>query len=282
MTMKHRAVHNPRPKLRNPSPEKLDVLLSIAAKPVLPVSAGAIEARRLIAEAQLKYKQQQENAMNAVVAQNERVKAALSEWGDDDIPPTPTPAPKERHYFQATVGVSQAAFNYVKDNPYTTTMQAIAALEQRGFKKSSLSSLYTQMVAQGQLSKDKDGRLTALIPEYRPLKASATLRNLGLLIKSAAARKNKPKAKPKAPTKAAYPERQAPTVNIDIVAIKERNAVRAGIATLNASHAQAGQAAPATPVAAPTPKLLTAAQVLETLSIKEAHILYRELQTMFG
>ena len=279
MPMKHRAVHNPRPKLRNPSPEKLDALLSIATKPTLPVSAGAIEARRLIAEAQLKYKQQQENAVNAVTAQNERVKAALSEWGDEDTTPVAekiqAESVKQRHYFQATVGVSQASFNYVRDNPYTTTAQAISALEQQGFKKTSLSSLYTQMVRQGQLSKDKDGRLTALIPEYRPLKASATLRNLGLLMR-------KKLAKPKAPTKAAAPERQAPTVNIDVRAIKEQNAVRAGIATLNASHAQAGQAAPATPTTAPTPKLLTAAQVLETLSIKEAHILYRELQTMFG
>ena len=279
MPMKHRAVHNPRPKLRNPSPEKLDALLSIATKPTLPVSAGAIEARRLIAEAQLKYKQQQENAVNAVTAQNERVKAALSEWGDEDTTPVAekiqAESVKQRHYFKATVGVSQAAFSYVKDNPYTTTAQAISALEQQGFKKTSLSSLYTQMVRQGQLSKDKDGRLTALIPEYRPLKASATLRNLGLLMR-------KKLAKPKAPTKAAAPERQAPTVNIDVRAIKEQNAVRAGIATLNASHAQAGQAAPATPTTAPTPKLLTAAQVLETLSIKEAHILYRELQTMFG
>lgn len=272
MPMKHRAVHNPRPKLRNPSPEKLDVLLSIAAKPVLPVSAGAIEARRLIAEAQLKYKQQQENAMNAVVAQNERVKAALSEWGDDETPPVAahiqTESAKQRHYFKATVGVSQAAFNYVRDNPYTTTAQAVSALEKQGFKKTSLSSLYTQMVRQGQLSKDKDGRLTALIPEFRPLKASTTLRNLGLLMR-------KKSAKPKAPTKAAAPERQAPTVNIDMRAIKNRNTPE-GIAALNASHAQP------TPVAAPTPKLLTAAQVLETLSIKEAHILYRELQTMFG
>lgn len=279
MTMKHRAVHNPRPRISIMPAEKIERLLHGDQKKESPISAGAIEARRLIAEAQLKYKQQQENAMNAVVAQNERVKAALSEWGDDDTPPVAahiqTESAKQRHYFQATVGVSQAAFSYVKDNPYTTTAQAVSALEQQGFKKTSLSSLYTQMVRQGQLSKDKDGRLTALIPEYRPLKASATLRNLGLLMR-------KKIAKPKAPTKAAAPERQAPTVNIDVRAIKEQNAVRAGIATLNASHAQAGQAAPATPVAAPTPKLLTAAQVLETLSIKEAHILYRELQTMFG
>ena len=277
MPMKHRAVHNPRPKLRNPSPEKLDVLLGLATKPVLPPSAGAIEARRLIAEAQLKYKQQQENAMNAVTAQNERVKAALSEWGDEEeTPPPPAETPKGRHYFKATVGVSQAAFDYVKDNPYTTTMQAVAALEKQGFKRTSLTSLYTQMVRQGQLSKDKDGKLTALIPEYRPLKASATLRNLGTLLK-------KKVAVSKTAPKAAYPTRQAPTVNIDVRAIKEQSGMRAGIATLNAPHAQPTPvAAPTTPVAAPTPELLTAAQVLETLSIKEAHILYRELQTMFG
>jgi hypothetical protein len=80
-------------------------------------------------------------------------------------------------------------------------------------------------------------------------------------------------ANTKAPTKADPPPRQPAKVNIDIVAIKERNGVRAGIATLNASHAQplAQQAQP-----------LTAKQVLETLSIKEAHALYRELQTMFS
>jgi hypothetical protein len=61
-------------------------------------------------------------------------------------------------------------------------------------------------------------------------------------------------------------------VNIDIAAIKKQNGIRAGIATLNAFPAQA----------APAPTLLTAKQVLETLSIKEAHMLYRELQTMFG
>jgi hypothetical protein len=195
--------------------------------------------------------------------------AVLNEWDKDDASLSKPSQPqaesaKQRHYFQPTVGVSQVSFNYVRDNPYTTAAQAVKALEQQGFKKSSLTSLYTQMIRQGHLSKDKDGKLTALIPEYRPLKASATLRNMGALLR-------KKIANTKAPTKADLPPLRPTKLNIDIRAIKQQNGVRAGIATLNASHAQATLAQP-----------LTAKQVLETLSIKEAHMLYRELQTMFG
>jgi hypothetical protein len=195
--------------------------------------------------------------------------AVLNEWEKAETPLSTSSqeqaaSVKQRHYFQPTVGVSQASFNYVRDNPYTTAAQATAALAKQGFKKTSLTSLYTQMIRQGHLSRDKDGKLTALIPEFRPLKATATIRNMGALLR-------KKLANTKAPTKADPPLR--PTkLNIDIAAIKKQNGIRAGIATLNASHAQA----------APAPTLLTAKQVLETLSIKEAHMLYRELQTMFG
>lgn len=189
--------------------------------------------------------------------------AVLNEWEKAETPLSTSSqeqaaSAKQRHYFQPTVGVSQASFNYVRDNPYTTAAQATAALAKQGFKKTSLTSLYTQMIRQGHLSRDKDGKLTALIPEFRPLKATATIRNLGIALRKKAAK--------------AEPPRQPAKVNIDIAAIKKQNGIRAGIATLNASHAQA----------APAPTLLTAKQVLETLSIKEAHMLYRELQTMFG
>jgi hypothetical protein len=196
--------------------------------------------------------------------------AVLNEWDKDDASLSKPSQPqaesaKQRHYFQPTVGVSQVSFNYVRDNPYTTAAQAVKALEQQGFKKSSLTSLYTQMIRQGHLSKDKDGKLTALIPEYRPLKASATLRNMGALLR-------KKIANTKAPTKADLPPLRPTKLNIDIRAIKQQNGVRAGIATLTQPMTQQVQQA----------QPLTAKQVLETLSIKEAHMLYRELQTMFG
>ena len=201
--------------------------------------------------------------------------AVINEWSkSEESPSTPSQpqaeSAKQRHYFQPTVGVSQISFNYVRDNPYTTVVQAVKALEQQGFKKTSLTSLYTQMVRQGHLSKDKDGKLTALIPEYRPLKASATIRNMGALLRKKLAKS--------APAKADPPPLRPTKLNIDIRAIKQQNGVRAGIATLNASHAQATLAQPLAQQAQP----LTAKQVLETLSIKEAHMLYRELQTMFG
>lgn len=195
--------------------------------------------------------------------------AVLNEWDKDEAslskPSHPQAEPaKQRHYFQPTVGVSQISFNYVRDNPYTTAVQAVKALEQQGFKKSSLTSLYAQMVRQGHLSKDKDGKLTALIPEYQPLKATATLRNLGVLM-----RKKLTKMAKNAPIKADPPPLRPTKLNIDIRAIKQQNAARAGIATLTQPMMQQVQP-------------LTAKQVLETLSIKEAHMLYRELQTMFG
>ena len=201
--------------------------------------------------------------------------AVINEWSkSEESPSTPSQpqaeSAKQRHYFQPTVGVSQISFNYVRDNPYTTVVQAVKALEQQGFKKSSLTSLYTQMIRQGHLSKDKDGKMTALIPEPRPLKAAATLRNMGALLRK--------KLDKKAPTKADPPPLRPTKLNIDIRAIKQQNGVRAGIATLNASHAQATLAQPLAQQTQP----LTAKQVLETLSIKEAHMLYRELQTMFG
>lgn len=201
--------------------------------------------------------------------------AVLNEWEKDDasLSTSSQAQPelaKQRHYFQATVGVSQASFNYVRDNPYTTAGQAVAALEKQGFKKTSLSSLYTQMIRQGHLSKDKDGKLTALIPEFRPLKATATIRNMGALLRKKLAKK--------APPKADLPPLRPTKLSVNIRPIKQQNGVQAGIATLNASHAQATLAQPLTQQAQP----LTAKQVLETLSIKEAHMLYRELQTMFG
>lgn len=196
--------------------------------------------------------------------------AVLNEWEKAETPLSTSSqeqavSAKQRHYFQPTVGVSQASFNYVRDNPYTTAAQATAALAKQGFKKTSLTSLYTQMIRQGHLSRDKDGKLTALIPEFRPLKATATIRNIGALLRKKA-------ANTKAPTKADPPPLRPTKLNIDIRPVKQQNGVQAGIATLNAFPAQA----------APAPTLLTAKQVLETLSIKEAHMLYRELQTIFG
>jgi len=210
-------------------------------------------------------------ALNSAISTQRKTSLmdAINDWVDEEKslskPSQPqAEPPKQKHLFKPTVGVSQAAFNYVRDNPYTTAIQAVKVLEKQGFKKTSLTSLYTQMIRQKQVSKDKDGKMTALISEYRPLKSASTLRNMGALLR-------KKIANTKAPDKADY-------ISRPVQALKQQIAVRAGIATLNASPAQATLAQPLAQQAQP----LTAKQVLETLSIKEAHMLYRELQTMFG
>ena len=276
MTMKHRAVHNPRPRIQIMPEEKINRLLHGSDKPTSgPLSAGAVEARRLIAEAQQKYAQQQEKAMNEVKTHHANVQAALDAWGDDDdslSTPKPEPTkPKGRRLFPVINGVTQRAFEYIRDNPYTTTAQACNALAHLGFKRTSTTSIFAQMVRQGLLNKDKDGKLTTLVPTFRPLKSSAYMAKKEKA--EVAAKKAKEKrlaALSEKMTIRLQSEPPKPKVIIDGQAIKNRHTASGGITALNA-----------TPTATPA-QPLTAKQVLETLSIKEAHILYRELQTMFG
>lgn len=163
-----------------------------------------------------------------------------------------------RKLFTETTGTTRATFDYIKRNPYVTTVDAVKGLELMGYNPASTTSLISQMVKQALFSRDKDGRLTALVKEYRPLKSATALRT-------------------KAEGKRAYTRRENPVMQPAPSKTPE------GIAALNA------------PVAQPTPPtapqhtrttdeapLLTAEQVLKTLSVKEAHALYRELQTMFG
>ncbi len=158
---------------------------------------------------------------------------------------TPTMTPSE------STGTSRATFNYLRDTPYVTTAAAVKNLELLGYNPASTTSLISQMVKQGLCSRDKDGHLTVLVKEYRPLKSTTALRKereARLLDK----------------------ETRKPPVNIDARAIKERN-MPERLVGFNAIVAQPTSAAP-----------ITAEQVLKTLSVKEAFALYRELQTMFG
>lgn len=204
----------------------------------------------------------------------------LSEWSDDEDSRKQTTKENavQPYHFKATNNVTRETFNYVRDNPGKTAKQIMDSMGARGYKTSSVRSLLGQMVLGSMLAVDAPtGTYHAIKKEYSPMKASVlkagreqTKKSLSKTIKQLALKH--------IPITRDYPARQAPTVNIDVQAIKNRNTPE-GIATLNAAHAQA-TLAPS--IAAPTPKLLTAAQVLETLSIKEAHILYRELQSMFG
>jgi hypothetical protein len=123
-------------------------------------------------------------------------------------------------------GVSRAVFECIKENRGASFDWVVSYLMDCGYKKTSVSSLISQMVAQDMVAK-VDGDLFARVAEYRPLKSAPK--------KKKPARKTVAKAKP---VLAAEP--------------------------------------------APTKVQVTAASLLETLSVLEAHALYLELHLMFG
>jgi hypothetical protein len=84
---------------------------------------------------------------------------------------------EETTVFTITTNTSRATFELVRDNPYKSKGEYIKLLEQKGFKKSSTSSLLAQMIRQGHISVDDMGLLHTNFNEYRPLKSATTLKN---------------------------------------------------------------------------------------------------------
>ena len=89
--------------------------------------------------------------------------------------PETTETTKETTVFKPTNNVTQATFNFVRDNSGCARNDAIRLLVQQGHKKSSVSSLIGQMLRQGHIWKDSDGLLRPNGKEYTPIKSSKTI-----------------------------------------------------------------------------------------------------------
>ena len=74
------------------------------------------------------------------------------------------------HAFKPTNNVSRETFNYIKEHPGVTRSAMGAAMEKKGFKKSSTISLATQFIRQGMVRSANHG-LFVTQNEYSPLKA---------------------------------------------------------------------------------------------------------------
>ena len=186
-----------------------------------------------------------------------RVREIPSDW--DDSNSTTKEITVTKHLFQPTNNVTRETFNFVRDNPGLKTKQIIERMAALGFNASSVGSLLGQLARSNMVVLDHNTReYRAVATQYAPIKVST-------LKASREAEKKAARAAARAAKKAMQPTQ--PKVEDVVQPVVEK----------------VSKPAPqAIPAAAPTPKLLTAAQVLETLSIKEAHILYRELHTMFG
>jgi len=125
-------------------------------------------------------------------------------------------------------GISRAVFDYINEHQGVLVSTVVRDLVDCGYKRTSISSLVSQMVANGLVERTVDGYLWPLVKEYRSLWSVK--------------RKSKRKPAKKVP-----------------VLVYEKELTVAEI-----------------------PVRTTAKQVMESMSVKEAHALYVELRSMFG
>jgi len=146
-------------------------------------------------------------------------------------------------HFKVTNNVTRATFDYVKNNPQKVCKDICVALEKDGYKASSIGSLLTQFIKNGLCTRDEQGRYTAVVNEYSPIKVRKQL-----------------KAK------------QAKQV------IEKAKATRGqGIAALSPQPTPR-----ATPPREHVATAWDAETVINNIGLKQAHALYKELGKYFG
>ena len=95
----------------------------------------------------------------------------FAEWEQGvDAKAAPSLTAKGQKGFKPTNNVSRATFNYVRDNPGCTRIQATDALSAMGYKLVSTASLLSALTKQRQIRMLEDGTLHANLTEYAPLK----------------------------------------------------------------------------------------------------------------
>jgi hypothetical protein len=155
-----------------------------------------------------------------------------------------TTQPTEEPMFTTTTNTSRASFEIVRDDPGLPKAQYIRKLEALGHKKSSTSSLLSQMVRQGHLWVDSSGCLRPNQKEYKALKSATTLKN---------------KTKKATPAKTSKVITSTPKTN--------------GIDALVAEH---------TEVVRQLSLRSKVDTILDEISLSDAHALYRHLHQYFG
>ena len=160
--------------------------------------------------------------------------------------PETTEQPKESTVFKPTNNVTQATFNFVRDNSGCARNDAIRILVSQGHKKSSVSSLIGQMLRQGHIYKDSDGLLRPNGKVYTPIKSAKTI----------AKREGK--------------EKKAKSYKV----ITSKQEAKGLAALVNEPIAQAFEH---------RPDIRTSIDVImDTVSLNDAHELYRRLHLYFG
>jgi hypothetical protein len=97
--------------------------------------------------------------------EQKQLKEQIDAWQDE-----PQEKTMPKHVFKPTNNASRATFHFIRENPNLTQKELVFELGVRGFKKTTVASLITQFIRSGFVQR-VDGKLTALIKEYQPIKA---------------------------------------------------------------------------------------------------------------
>jgi hypothetical protein len=184
----------------------------------------------------------QEKQMQTRTTTPEDVKQVIDQWAKDD--PRDDARSRLPHAFKPTNNVSRETFNAVRDNPRLQHKDIARMLANRGFNQASIGSLLTQMLNCGMVTRDDNGRYTALQQEYTPIKANA---------------------KTKAKKKIAVPTTKKP--NAGIAALDTQDGVEKKLVLLKPT---------------PTAVAFDPEQLLSTLSFSQVMALYKRIKTMVG
>ena len=155
---------------------------------------------------------------------------------------------KQPQLFKPTNNVSRETFNFIKAHYGCTSTQVKDAMVERGYKKSSVHSLITQMVRNKLVIRGLDGRLATVVPEYVP-------------IKNRKPTAKKVKAKPKLTKK-------QQEIMKDLVAPPTDAAPKVGTTLVR-------------PETRPMPNQLTAQYVMDNINLYEAKALFKILRMVF-
>lgn len=96
---------------------------------------------------------------------------AIKDWeASTNAPPTSNGQDKPSHLFKPTTHVTRETFNFVRDNPGLGMKAIVQAMEARGFKRSSISSLLSKLTRETLFMKDANGGYHATRSEFVHIK----------------------------------------------------------------------------------------------------------------
>jgi len=209
-------------------------------------------------------------------AMRQALTKTLQQWDDDDegtsVPVQPVsisfPATSEqkpamtKQLFPIKNNITRVTFNYVRDNPGSTRKEIITALDHQGFRQGSTSSLLSQL-GKNQLIHSTNGLFYADVNEYTPLK---------------------PKKAPKqveAPVVKRKYEKKATTGIGALLQAKLEDAPMPSQAALDAA-ARAMEPAPVNKRFTTLVRTRQPQDILQDMTVYQAHELYVHLKQMFG